>query len=96
MRDFMWSEMKDWMMAGGAIDGDPDLAADLQKPILVSDRMQRIKLESKEDMKKRLKKMGLDSASPDDGDALALTFSMKVAPMRARPKAAPIRVGVWS
>jgi hypothetical protein len=82
-RDYMWAEMKEWLRDGGSIDADHDLASDLQKPILVSDRLQRIKLESKDDMKKRLAKMGLDSSSPDDGDALALTFAMKVAPRKA-------------
>jgi hypothetical protein len=42
----------------------------------MSDREQRIKLEPKDVMKKRLAKMGLNSASPDDADALALTFAM--------------------
>lgn len=96
MRDFMWDETKKWLQDGGAIDKDHELAADLQKPILVSDRLQRVKLESKEDMKKRLAKMGLDSSSPDDGDALALTFAMKVAPKKPRTAAAPPKVGVWS
>jgi hypothetical protein len=77
-RDFMWDEMKKWMQRGGAIDKDHDLAADLQKPILVTDRLQRVKLESKDDMRKRWKKMGIVSASPDDGDALALTFAAPV------------------
>lgn len=77
-RDFMWDSMKNWLREGGAIDNDPDLAADLQKPILISDLKQRVKLESKELMKKRLAKMGLNSTSPDDGDALALTFAMPV------------------
>lgn len=77
-RDFMWDAMKTWLRDGGAIDRDHDLAADLQKPILVSDRLQRVKLESKDEMKKRLAKMGLNSASPDDGDALALTFAHPV------------------
>lgn len=86
-RDFMWDEMKKWMMRGGGIDKDHDLAADLQKPILVHDRLQRVKLESKDDMKKRLAKMGFDSASPDDGDALALTFAAPV----GKPK--PISAG---
>lgn len=81
-RDFMWDETKKWMMRGGAIDQDHDLAADLQKPILVHDRLQRVKLESKEDMKKRLAKMGFESASPDDGDALALTFAAPVGKRR--------------
>jgi hypothetical protein len=46
-RDEMWGEMKEWLRAGGAIDYDKDLAADLQKPILMADREQRIKLEPK-------------------------------------------------
>ena len=86
-RDYMWDEMKKWMSRGGAIDKDHDLAADLQKPILVHDRKQRVKLESKEDMFKRLKKMGLTSASPDNGDALALTFAVPV----GKPR--PLTVG---
>jgi hypothetical protein len=96
-RDYMWDEIKKWMLAGGAIDKDHELAADLQKPILVSDRLQRVKLESKDDMKKRLAKMGLDSSSPDDGDALALTFAMPVAPIQdTSQEEPPARVGVWS
>lgn len=79
-RDFMWDSMKKWLQEGGAIDNDHDLAADLQKPVLISDLKQRVKLESKEQMKKRLAKMGLNSTSPDDGDALALTFALPVAP----------------
>lgn len=81
-RDEMWGKMKDWLRDGGAIDTDPGLAADLAKPMLVSDLKQRIKLESKEVMKKRLKKLGSNSDSPDDGDALALTFALPVAPRK--------------
>jgi hypothetical protein len=77
-RDYMWGAMKQWMLDGGAIDSDPGLAADLAKPILVSDPKQRVKLEPKEAMKKRLAKMGVESSSPDDGDALGLTFAMPV------------------
>lgn len=77
-RDYMWGELKQWMMDGGAIDSDPGLASDLAKPILVSDRLQRVKLEPKDVMKKRLAKMGMESTSPDDGDALALTFAQPV------------------
>jgi hypothetical protein len=74
MRDYMWGEMKEWLR-DAAIDSDAGLAADLAGPCLVSDKQQRVKLEAKELMKKR----GLDS--PDDADALALTFAMPVAPM---------------
>ena len=87
-RDYMWGEMKQWMMDGGAIDLDPGLAADLSKPILVSDRLQRVKLEPKDMMKKRLAKMGVESTSPDDGDALGLTFAAPVkkkAPKTSQP-----------
>jgi hypothetical protein len=90
-RDEMWGKMKNWLRDGGAIDPDKDLAADLQKPMLMSDREQRIKLEPKDVMKKRLAKMGLDSTSPDDGDALALTFAMPVQP--PKKKAATVSRG---
>jgi hypothetical protein len=72
MRDYMWQKLKEWLR-DGAIDSDPGLAADLAGPCLVSDKQQRVKLEDKELMKKR----GLDS--PDDADALALTFAQVVA-----------------
>lgn len=55
----------------------------------MSDKLQRIKLEPKELMKKR----GLDS--PDDADALALTFAQVVAPRRVEaplPKPASLLV----
>ncbi len=97
MRDYMWGQMKSWLQRGGAIDPDPGLEADLQKPVLVSDRLQRVKLESKDDMKKRLKRMGKkDVKSPDDGDALALTFAhpvAKPAPKAVKPRP---RVSQWS
>ena len=73
MRDYMWAAMKEWLR-DASIDSDPELAADLAGPCLVSDPQQRVKLEAKEVMQKR----GLDS--PDDADALALTFAMPIAP----------------
>lgn len=95
-RDEMWGAMKDWLRNGGAIDDDRELQTDLQKPILVKDAHQRVKLESKDDMKKRLAKMGLDSSSPDDGDALALTFAMPVQNEEQQRPSPPSRGGVWS
>jgi len=83
-RDEMWGKMKQWLMEGGCIDRDPGLEADLSKPILVEDRLQRVKLEPKDVMRKRLAKMGADSSSPDDGDALALTFAMPVLPPKRK------------
>lgn len=84
MRDYMWQRMKEWLRMG-AIDTDSGLAADLAGPCLVSDKQQRVKLEDKELMKKR----GLDS--PDDADALALTFAQMVAVQK--PKVQPSTVG---
>jgi hypothetical protein len=80
-RDEMWGRMKAWLRESGAIDSDPGLAADLAKPMLVGDG-QRVKLESKDVMKKRLSKLGADSSSPDDADALALTFALPVGYMK--------------
>ncbi|CAB5683940.1 Uncharacterised protein [Serratia marcescens] len=64
----MWGDMRDWVETG-ALDQDAELAADMIGPEYHFDKDSRILLEKKEDMKKR----GL--ASPDDGDALALTFA---------------------
>jgi len=72
MRAWMWAQMRDWLKRG-AIDDSPELEIDLVGPGYTHDRKDRIVLEAKEQMKKR----GL--ASPDDGDALALTFAMPVA-----------------
>jgi hypothetical protein len=96
-RDFMWMKMKEALQGGLAIDKDPGLGADLSKPILVSDRLGRVKLEPKDLMKKRLQKMGVESASPDDGDALALTFAMPVAPKIKKQGAPKFRpASQWS
>ena len=73
MRAYMWGKLKDWLLTG-AIDDNPRLECDLTGPGYELDNKVRIKLESKVDMKER----GLDS--PDDADALALTFARQVAP----------------
>jgi hypothetical protein len=68
-RDEMWGEMSDWLEDGPvSIDDDDDLAAQLTSVQYGYDSKRRKKLESKEKMKDR----GL--SSPDDADALALTF----------------------
>lgn len=71
MRDHMWAEMKDWLLTG-AIDRSPQLEADLTGPGLREDQQQRVWLESKKEMAAR------DVRSPDEGDALALTFAQPV------------------
>jgi hypothetical protein len=72
----MWGLMREWL-AGGTIDDDPELMADLigvEYGYTIKNGRDAIQLEKKSDMKKR----GL--ASPDDGDALALTFAYPVQP----------------
>ena len=64
--------MKEWCKAG-CLPDDRDLAADLSAVEYGYDAGDAILLERKDDMKRR----GL--ASPDDGDALALTFAYPVA-----------------
>lgn len=76
-RSELWGRMRDWLggaMIGWQSDEDRALIEDLVGPeYLFQGRENRIKLEAKESMKKR----GL--ASPDHGDALAVTFHCKVA-----------------
>lgn len=69
-----WSLMRDWLYKEGCIPENSDLFKQLTTILYMLDRHeQRIKLEAKEDMKKR----GLES--PDDADTLALTFAVRVA-----------------
>ncbi len=67
----MWGHMKEWCKAG-CLPDDRALAADLTAVDYGYDATDAIRLERKDDMRKR----GL--ASPDDGDALALTFAYPV------------------
>jgi len=78
MRAYMWGAMREWL-AWGAIDqNDARLEVDLTSPGFKVTSRDRILIESKEDMSKR----GVDS--PDDGDALALTFASRVSVRRTR------------
>jgi hypothetical protein len=78
MRAYMWSQMKEWLSAGAIDSTDERLATDLVGPGYHINSQDRLVIESKEDMAKR----GL--ASPDDGDALALTFAAQVAAPKAK------------
>jgi hypothetical protein len=68
----MWCRMREWLRTGGCIDADKELRDDLEGIEYGYDAHNRILLEKKEDMAKR----GL--ASPDNGDALAMTFAYPV------------------
>lgn len=68
----MWHRMREWL-SSGAISDDMNLRDDLIAPEYMFDTKDRLLMESKEKMEAR----GL--ASPDDGDALAVTFAQPVA-----------------
>jgi hypothetical protein len=68
----MWGFMKEWVRSG-CLPDDADLIADLGNVEYGYDGSDALLLERKDDMRRR----GL--ASPDDGDALALTFAYPVA-----------------
>jgi len=70
----MWGEGKEWLDDDAGVDlPDSDtLQADLTGPSYSYDSATRLRLEKKEDMKKR----GI--RSPDEGDAWALTFAFPV------------------
>lgn len=73
MRAAMWCSMREWL-AMGSIPDETQLEQDLTGVQYFYTADQAIQLEPKEAMKRR----GL--ASPDEGDSLALTFAMTVAP----------------
>ncbi len=81
MRSYMWGQMRAWLPKG-AIDATTALEIDLTAPGYFHDRQDRLLLESKEQMKKR------DVDSPDDGDALALTFAGPVRQPHRTPQSA--------
>lgn len=66
----MWHGVKDWLEAGGALPPIDQLVDDLCGPQYWFTQAGKMILEAKEDMRDR----GL--ASPDYGDALALTFAV--------------------
>ncbi len=68
----MYFAFRDWLKMG-CLDNDQDLYDDLIGPEYLYDKFHRYLIESKDDMRKR----GL--SSPDDGDAVVLTFAGPVA-----------------
>lgn len=82
MRSWMWELMRVWLNRGG-IDESSDLESDLTSPMFHYNAKNELVLEAKESIKDR---MGTSTkgGSPDDGDALALTFAKPVAPKKSR------------
>lgn len=88
MRAHMWAQLKEWLSSGSIDPKDQRLETDLTAPGYHIDSKDRLVIESKESMSKR----GVDS--PDDGDALALTFAVQVRTGKRRPQSAP-QLGGW-
>ena len=75
MRAYMWGKgLKEWLDRGAIDASDTKLEIDITSPGFHFDKQNRLVIESKEDMQKR------GVPSPDDGDALALTFAAQIAP----------------
>jgi hypothetical protein len=69
-RTYLWAKMREWL-GGGCIDKDSDLKVDLVSPeYKFMANSDKLRLETKEELKDR------GFASPDHGDALALTFAV--------------------
>ena len=91
MRAYMWLRMKDWLQKG-AIPDDERFASQLAAPGYHINNSSKLVIESKADMAKR------GEASPDDADALALTFARRVAlqPETRAPQSVRSPSGPWS
>ena len=87
----VWSQMADWLKAGAQIPDDPEMEVDLCGVQYGYSSKSQVQLERKEDMKAR------GMASPDLGDALAMSFSVTVQPkVKRRPVSRPIYSSPWS
>jgi hypothetical protein len=83
MRAYMYRQVKDWLQRGAIDAGDERLAIDLSTPGYHINTSGKLVIESKEQVVKRL------GRSPDDADALALTFARAVAPEEPEYHAPP-------
>jgi hypothetical protein len=72
LRAYMWNRMKEWLLTAAIDPKDTKLEVQLTSPGYRINNQDRLLIESKENMLKR----GVDS--PDDADALALTFAAPV------------------
>lgn len=73
-RAYMWNRLKEWLRTGTIDAADIRLQTDLVGPGYHLNNKAQLVIEPKQSMQKR------GVASPDDGDALALTFAQDVAP----------------
>lgn len=76
MRTYIWWKMRDAIKSGLAIEDSSEFDEELTSPEYSHNGRDQIQLEKKDDIKKRL------GVSPDEADALALTFTMPVMKLR--------------
>jgi hypothetical protein len=72
MRAFMWAKVKEWLLLGSLPD-EEGLAEQLSLPGYHLNKSGKLVIESKADIQAR------GETSPDDADALCLTFAQPVA-----------------
>ena len=82
--------MGEWLKSGAEIPDDPEFEVDLCGVQYGYSSKQQIQLEKNEDMKRR------GMASPDLGDALAMSFSVTVQARPERPPQPEVNFGIWS
>lgn len=82
MRTYIWWKMREALQAGLAIEESPELETELTAPEYAHNNRDQLALEKKSDLKKRI------GVSPDDGDALALTFAMPVMKLKHQDQGA--------
>ena len=83
MRALMWNATKDWLLKGAIDKNDERLAIDLASAGYHINRSGKLVIEGKEELVKRL------GHSPDDADALVLTFARPVALGQKKPPPPP-------
>jgi hypothetical protein len=83
-RAYMWQQLKDWLAKGNLDARDEKLEIDLTGPGYHINKQNQLVIEAKQEMQKR------NVPSPDDADALALTFARPVAPERKKD------ISAWS
>lgn len=76
MRMYMYKAIRDSLRVGLCLPNDPLLERQLTAAESSHDRRDKVRLESKEDIKKRLPEVG----SPDRADALGVTYAYKIQP----------------
>jgi hypothetical protein len=79
MRAYMWAKAKEWLLLGG-LPKDESLCQQLCLPGYHINNSGKLVIESKADIQAR------GEASPDDADALCLTFAQAVAIQKPKPQ----------